>query len=53
MDGRGKRQGKGRAIGYVKGRREDGRREGWGREGRKQRKVVLCPTRNWCRLYCW
>jgi len=21
-------------------------REGWGREGRKQRKVRLCPTRN-------
>jgi len=21
-------------------------REGWGREGRKQRKVGLCPTRN-------
>ena len=36
----------GRARGYVKGRREDVREEKDGREGRKQRKVGLCPTRN-------
>jgi len=42
---RGKWQGKGRARGYVKGRREDGREEKDG-GGKEESKVGLCPTRN-------
>jgi len=46
-DGRGKRQAKGRARGYIKGRREDGSEEKErGGGGRKQGKVGLCPNRN-------
>jgi len=39
---------KGEARGCVKGRREDGMggNRKMEREGRKQRKVGLCPTRN-------
>jgi len=44
-DGRGKRQGKRRARGYVKGRREDVREEKDG-GGKEESKVGLCPTQN-------
>jgi len=46
--GRGKRQGKGRARGYVKGRREDGREEknGEGRNKAKECRVVPHPKLN-------
>jgi len=45
-DGRGKRQGKERERGYVKGRREDGREEKDGGGKEESKGVGLCPTRN-------
>jgi len=45
-DGTGKRQGKGRARGYVKGRREDVREEKDGEGRKKAKEGRLCPTRN-------
>ena len=51
-DGRGKRQGKGRARWYVKGRREDGREEkdGGGREESKGKSGCAPPeTKSWLR----
>ena len=47
-DSRGKRQGKGRARGYVKGRREDVREEkgGEGRKKAKESRVVPHPKLN-------